>query len=336
MNNSASAHTPVISVLMPCYNAAEYMREAIDSVLDQTYTDFELICINDGSTDDTQMIIDEYAENDKRIRSITKENSGLPDSLNAGLEKAGGEWIARLDADDVAFPYRFEQQMAYINQNKGTVLLGSGCVIIDSSGNEVKRYRYPAGHSELMKYFRKKMTPFPHSSAVFSKDTAAEAGNYSTRFHAGEDIDLWLRMSTCGSIACLSDALIKLRKHSGSITARKWKDYTIMGFAAVICHMRGRAGLSRPSDMDTEYWKRFLAWIEDVLDRRNYFEESETWNTIKEVWYDTGCNPVAKGYVLLLKGIQHPLLCMKRTRDTLLGTDLAEKLSMESREKWPE
>src|SRR5688500_1611394 len=121
-----SRSTPTVSVVMSIYNAERWLEEALDSVLAQSFSDFEFLLVDDGSTDGTARIIARYAARDDRCRVITKHNTGLSDSLNVGIERARGEWIARLDADDIAVPTRFEEQLTYLRKNPGVVLLGTG------------------------------------------------------------------------------------------------------------------------------------------------------------------------------------------------------------------
>src|SRR3989344_5781814 len=124
-------HFCKISVLMPAYNARKYIGEAIESILNQTFKDFEFIIINDCSTDKTKKIIEEYANKDARIKLINNAtNLGLTKSLNIGLKEARGEYVARLDADDVALPERLEKQYEFMEKNKETTLVGAWAEII--------------------------------------------------------------------------------------------------------------------------------------------------------------------------------------------------------------
>ena len=133
---------PAITVLMSCFNAARWLEESINSVLKQSYTDFEFIIVDDGSTDNTLDIIYRFAATDSRIVVITKSNSGLSDSLNVGLKIAKGEWIARLDADDVCEPTRLEKQAELAFANSNLVFIGTGLTIIDDTGNKVIIYNF--------------------------------------------------------------------------------------------------------------------------------------------------------------------------------------------------
>lgn len=160
---------PKITVLMSCYNAERWLSEAIESVLVQTYKDFEFIIVDDGSSDNTPEIIKRYADIDHRIRVISKTNSGLTDSLNAGISQAKGEWIARLDADDICLPHRLEEQVKYVKNNPKIVLLGSGCIEINEHGKFMKEHRYPDSYEALVYNMEKGKRHFAHSSAFLEK-----------------------------------------------------------------------------------------------------------------------------------------------------------------------
>ncbi|HEY9660554.1 MAG TPA: glycosyltransferase, partial [Allocoleopsis sp.] len=129
---------PQISVLMAVYNGSRYVAEAIESILNQTFTDFEFLIIEDGSTDNTVQILQDYANRDPRIKLIQNEqNIGLTKSLNKGLKLAQGKYIARQDADDVSLPHRFEQQIAVFAQNPAAVLVSCSLELIDATGKTV-------------------------------------------------------------------------------------------------------------------------------------------------------------------------------------------------------
>ena len=143
--------TPIISVLMSCYNASLWLNESIESVLNQTFTNYELILINDGSTDDTLEIINRFAQHDRRIIIINKNNSGLADSLNIGITRARGEWIARLDADDLCMLNRLEVQLDFVRKYPDVILLGTGFLEINAQGTVIKKHAYPTAHKILVK-----------------------------------------------------------------------------------------------------------------------------------------------------------------------------------------
>ncbi len=137
---------PEVTVLMSCRNASRWLQEAIESVLTQTFPDFEFVLIDDGSSDRTWEIVQQYAKCDSRIVPIAKRPTGLSDSLNVGINRARGRWIARLDADDLSEPTRLQEQVRFVRSHPTTVLLGSAFIEIDESGRSIRRHSYPASH----------------------------------------------------------------------------------------------------------------------------------------------------------------------------------------------
>jgi len=211
-------NNPVITVLMSAYNAEKYLREAIESILNQTFKDFEFIIINDCSTDKTKKIIEEYANKDARIKLINNAtNLGLTKSLNIGLEEARGEYVARLDADDVSLSERLEKQLEFMNKNRDITLTGAWAEIIDEEG---KAKGFIKGETdETALYFKMIFSnQLVHSSILFNKDSIVAAGGYNEKYVYAQDYELYSRLLTNNRIANQSEVLIKLRTHNGSIT----------------------------------------------------------------------------------------------------------------------
>lgn len=202
-----------VAVLMPAYNAAKYIRTAIDSVLAQTFTDFELLIINDGSTDVTGDIIDSY--DDPRIRHvINPHNMGLIASLNRGLELAQGKYIARLDADDISLPHRLEEQVAYMDTHQDVGLLASNTLMIDEQGNLISPDPQLPGEvsPDYLQWLLIQRNPITHSSIMLRHDLLTRHQlTYDVAFFACEDYDLWLRISHLAKIAFYPAVLVHYR-----------------------------------------------------------------------------------------------------------------------------
>eukprot|EP01037_Dinobryon_pediforme_P002297 gene2297-2335_t len=199
---------PVISVLMPCFNGARWVSESIDSVLKQTFTDLELIIVDGGSTDGSVDIIQDYIKRDARIVLINRPGLGLSASLNLGIESARGEWIARLDADDIAEPERLALQLQATLENPQLVFLGTGLTEIDEHGRLGKSFIYPQETDRLLNNLvRFKRFP-PHSSAFYLTDVVKKAGGYRTEIKRAEDLDLWLRLSELGALGSIPQCLV--------------------------------------------------------------------------------------------------------------------------------
>lgn len=205
-----------LSVIMPVYNAGQYLAEAIESVINQTYTDFEFIIINDGSTDNSLEIIEEYS--DVRIILIDQQNKGLAATLNVGLSVATGKYIARMDADDICLPRRFEKQLKYLHRNKKVKLLGTAIETIDANGNTIS-YDIPYVGNRLLKYYLFNIgNPFKHPTIVAEKSLIVRNGGYNETINKYfEDYFLWSKIARQADVAILPDILLKYRITPGSI-----------------------------------------------------------------------------------------------------------------------
>lgn len=210
---------PKVSVIMAVYNGGEYLRLAIESVLKQTYTDFEFIIINDGSTDKSFDVLTEYALKDQRIRIISRENRGLVASLNEGIAEAKTPLIARMDADDICLPERLIEQVEFLYQHKDIVCVGTAQIIIDDDGDELTSLNVPTGDREIQEKLLQGHCPLEHPSVMFRTDAVRALGAYRKDCEAAEDYDLWLRLGEIGKLANINKPLIKYRYLSSSISA---------------------------------------------------------------------------------------------------------------------
>jgi glycosyltransferase involved in cell wall biosynthesis len=208
---------PKVTVLMSVYNGKKYLREAIDSILGQTFTDFEFLIIDDGSTDSSADIIRSYS--DPRVRFIRNEkNMGLTRSLNKGIRLATGEYIARQDADDISLPERLEKQVRFLDQNKDVGLVGTYFFMINEAGKTICVWnRLPEGID--LKKILLKGNPFGHGSVMFRAECIEKVGPYREEFKSVQDYDLWLRISEVYDVANIPEPLYKWRFHSKSISA---------------------------------------------------------------------------------------------------------------------
>lgn len=218
-NNS---HSPQISVIMPVYNVGPYIKQAVDSVLEQTCGDFELIAINDGSTDNSPAILQRYAEKDKRLKVVNQENQGLVATLNRGIALARGKYIARMDPDDVCFPRRFEQQIAILDSKPSVVLVAGGFEVIDQDSEFLYREVLPT-HSEDIKRSMLLRNPIAHGSVMFRKETFDKIGQYSNSCGPMEDFYLWTEMAQLGDIEAVEASVYRWRVNSQGITSTKNK-----------------------------------------------------------------------------------------------------------------
>jgi glycosyltransferase involved in cell wall biosynthesis len=238
-----------VTVLMPAYNAARYISEAICSVLSQTFADFELLIINDGSTDETQNIIGHFT--DKRIVLINKIHQGISQALNTGLKNAKGKYIARFDADDICFPERLEKQVNFLEKHPEYVLTGSDAKYILETGEFLFDFKCIAhSHEEIMQklYF---YCPFIHSSVMYKKNAVTQSGGYPEHAHQFEDYLLWIRLAKSGKLFNIPEALIKVRFNPASVTIdEKWRGKNFRRIKKKVIH-RGHVTMQESNKLLT-------------------------------------------------------------------------------------
>lgn len=208
---------PSVTVLMPVYNCENYIAEAIRSVLNQVYTDFEFLIVNDGSTDTTAKIISSFK--DERIRVIDLgSNKGIAVALNAGLLQAKGKYIARFDADDVCFPRRLSIQFGFLVAHEDYVVAGSNAEYINQRGEHLFHFKCLAYSDVELKKNIRKQCPFIHSSVMYKKEAVLQAGGYSLLAHNFEDYLLWIRLKAFGKFYNINHSLIRVRFNPQSVT----------------------------------------------------------------------------------------------------------------------
>jgi glycosyltransferase involved in cell wall biosynthesis len=209
----------MISVVLPVYNAEKHLKEAIESILTQTYKIFELIIINDGSTDNSLAIIKKYEKLDKRIIIINRKNKGLIVSLNDGLKKAKGKYIARMDADDISLPQRFEEQI-YLMENEGLDICGGHYLLINDDGETNGLNLTPISHNMCFLSLVSKV-PFAHPTVMIRKEFLEHNCLLygQTEFRIAEDLDLWMRMIKMGAkFSNVNSILFKYRIINDSLS----------------------------------------------------------------------------------------------------------------------
>jgi glycosyltransferase involved in cell wall biosynthesis len=198
-------NTPLFTVLMPVYNGEKYLREAIDSILNQTLTDFEFLIIDDGSTDNSVQIISLYS--DPRIKFVRNDtNLGISKTLNRGIEMASAEYIARMDADDISYPKRLQKQYNYLIENPDCALLSTWAKMITEKNEHIRTEKY---RSRLHYYNLTFECWMYHPTVVFKKTAAKEVGMYSIPY--AEDFELFWQLSRKFKIACLEEVLVDYR-----------------------------------------------------------------------------------------------------------------------------
>lgn len=209
-----------VSVVMPTFNSARFISDAIDSILSQTFQDFEFIIVDDGSTDGTARLLSEYAQIDKRIKVISNEkNKGIVFALNRGLQACRGDYIVRMDADDIAIKNRIEKQVAAMDADKDICALGGSLSYIDALGNDLGIIR----HCELNKLILTK-TPLLHPTVIIRHSSLIQNGlYYQEKYRFAEDYFLWLQLSRIGKISAINDVVLQYRLNNQATKIKKLK-----------------------------------------------------------------------------------------------------------------
>jgi glycosyltransferase involved in cell wall biosynthesis len=238
---------PLISVCMPVYNTESYVAEAVESILAQTYRNFEFLIVDDGSTDRSLAILERYAAQDSRIRLSSRANAGYLVRLNEMLDDARGDLIARMDADDVAMPERFIRQVEFLDAHPEVVAVGSRILAIDRDGDPIAEFCTIQDHEGIDRAHLDVRGGFiNHPVAMIRTDTIRRIGGYRADYWPGEDVDLWLRLAEIGRLANLPETLLKYRRHLESIGYTRQARQTERCRAAAIDAYR-RRGLPLPS-----------------------------------------------------------------------------------------
>ena len=218
MTAIAPGRPPLVSVVMTVHNGEPWTSEAVESVLKQSFGDFELIVVDDGSTDATPAVLRRFV--DPRLRVITQAQSGQTPALNRALRLAAAPVLARMDADDVALPDRLQRQVAFLEEHPQVGLLGTACHEISAAG-EILRTLTPPLDDDALRRTLIRTNPFIHTSVVFRRAVLERTGPYDERFVVAQDYDLWLRMSRGTRLANLADPLVLRRMAPGQLSSAR-------------------------------------------------------------------------------------------------------------------
>ena len=213
---------PSITVILPVYNAERYIASAVNSVLAQTFTDFELIVVNDGSTDGSLAILQSIAAGDPRVKLISRPNTGYVAALNEALALATGEFIARMDADDLCLPERFAKQIDYLRAYPEVVLLGTHVAQMDDQGRVIGPMKDVAfGHEAIDAALLRRGWPIVHPAVMMRTAAVRALGGYLPELCPNEDHDLFLKLAEVGRLENLPEVLVHYRKHAASESTTK-------------------------------------------------------------------------------------------------------------------
>ncbi|HUY31712.1 MAG TPA: glycosyltransferase [Pirellulales bacterium] len=259
--------SPQVSVLMAVYNGERFLPQALDSVRCQTFTDFEFLIVDDGSTDDTRAILERYARRDGRIRFLSRSNTGRTRALNEALGMAQGEYVARMDADDVSLPDRFTRQVVYLREHPECDAVGTSLRYIDADGTALFEERRPVTHAEIDAELLAGRLVLLHPSLMARRSALLAANGYREAFDGAEDMDLCLRLAERGRLANLAEVLIEYRLHFQHESFRRFERARELA-RNVLADSYRRRGLSFSDDVlppqaapptELEY-QRYWAW----------------------------------------------------------------------------
>lgn len=288
---------PNVSVVMSVYNGERFLRQAVDSILAQTFADFEFVVVDDGSTDATAEILKGYA--DARLRVIRQENIGLVGSLNRAVDIASGEYIARMDADDISLPARLAVQLEWLESHPHPAVLGTQILEIGNDGQSMRRHYYPTEASPIAKALLRGGTAICHGSAVFRRACFERVGGYRQRFEHAEDYDLWLRMIECCNMENLPHVLYEKRLTIDSVSLAHFLQGRRSAALALECARHRRDGLPEPSrapsdspparrELGDYHWHLGLAYADmgDIKKTRAHFRSAICCcNTNPRIWF---------------------------------------------------
>ena len=244
-----STNPPTVSVIMPAYNAKRYVEQTIRSVLAQTFDDFEFIIVDDGSTDGTLPILQRFAADDSRVIVISRPNTGIVGALNDGMAKARGEFLARMDADDVCLPERFAKQVAYLREHPECVGVGTFVETIDPYGSVLDRLVHETEHDAID---RELMTgrgfAIVHPTIMMRAEAVRRVGGYRKQWQHSEDLDLFLRLAEIGKLHNLAEYLLQYRMHYESANHLRHEEQRAIKHK-LMEEAYARRGVPMPADM---------------------------------------------------------------------------------------
>jgi glycosyltransferase involved in cell wall biosynthesis len=278
---------PTVSVVIPAYNVAWCVRKAIDSVLAQEGCDFELIVVNDGSTDDTATVLAGYG---RAIRVLDQPNGGMSSARNAGIRAARGEFVAFLDADDWWLPGKLGRQVALMRQRPELGFCSCVARVEDMDGKLVNQWRCPKWEGPLVVYLFQGGASVPGSSSavVARRDLVLAAGGFDESLRGAEDPDLWIRLAAMTSYACIDEPLVGILRRPGSVSRNleAMRDSTL--------RMMGKNRHLLPRELQGSYWRACVAGIHGDYAKWRY-REGQRLAAVRDLLHILAKSPVKRG-----------------------------------------
>lgn len=265
-------HEPQISVVMPIYNCGRFLPAAIESVRQQSHSDWEMILVDDGSEDDSLQIAEQSMRQDSRIRLIASSHLGVTKALNLGLQQANGQFIARMDADDKCRSTRFETQLSFLADHPDHVAVGSFTQRIDADGRSIAVGKWPTDHETIDQLLLSGRGGLAHPAAMIRHHTLRVLGGYREKFAVAQDKDLWLRLAEVGKLANIPEVLLDYREHLASVgNTREQQQHEAV--CAAVQDAWQRRGVARKCTLrfrKTSGDDRRRQWIKDACRSGNH------------------------------------------------------------------
>lgn len=262
---NVQSEVPNISVLIPAYNAERYLGEALESLSCQSFEDFEVVVVNDGSSDKTGEVAELHAEKDSRIRVLHQKNQGISAATNAAASLARAPLLAKLDADDMAASDRLEKQFCFMSRNPQVVCCGSAISYIDDRGRKSGSRSFPLSNNLIQEQILS-YGCFAHSAVIYRRAAFFDAGMYRREFKSCVDFDLLLRLSEQGEMANLPEALCLYRLHPNQLTHRPTGNHRYNGLLAAASAIKRRRGASEVLPQAGRNAELAIAIIEEWCD----------------------------------------------------------------------
>jgi glycosyltransferase involved in cell wall biosynthesis len=254
----------LVSVVMSVFNGERFLCEAVESILAQTFRDFEFIIINDGSKDCSGDILSYFQKRDARVQLYHQDNRGLVSSLNRGCGLARGKYIARMDADDIADKYRLARQVEFMESDPEVAVVGGAVELIDSNGRTLHVVKYPRTHHEIKKTLLYDCA-LCHPTAFIRREMLVSVGGYREVVVDAEDYDLWLRLADRFQLANLDLVVLKYRLHVNQVSVRKCRQEGLSGLASRISAAARRNGERDPLESIEEITPTTLSQMGALL-----------------------------------------------------------------------
>ena len=213
-NNTNGNNEPLVSIIMSVYNGGQYLLEAVQSILNQTYTNFEFIIVDDGSTDSSYELITKLSGNNKKVKIFRRPHYGLANSLNFAISKSNGKYIARMDADDISEKLRIEKQVHYLEKNKNIDLLGSNRKYIGVGNSKIIRSSKLPSDNNIIKWHLFFSVPIIHPTIMMRAKVLKSQSGYSEEYKYAQDYELYTRLSRISNFHNLSESLLEYRNHN--------------------------------------------------------------------------------------------------------------------------